>query len=79
MSNIGPVFRAKRVHVLSASFNFYALAHFWRFYCQVAPLYLLMVTVFPFLIYYMLVLLIDPHKQLVFASGKDPALSYSVI
>jgi hypothetical protein len=31
----------------------------------------------PFLIYYMLVLLIDLHKQLLFASGKDPAQSFS--
>ena len=26
----------------------------------------------PFLSYYMLVLLIDPHKQLLFAAGKTP-------
>ena len=30
----------------------------------------------PFLCYYMLVLLIDLHKQLLLAAGKDPALSF---
>ena len=33
----------------------------------------------PFLSYYMLVLLIDLHKQLRFAAGKDPARSFSDI
>ena len=33
----------------------------------------------PFLIYYMLVLLIDLHKQLLFATGKDPTLYFSDI
>ena len=33
----------------------------------------------PFLIYYMLVLLTDLHMQLLFASGKDPARSFSDI
>ena len=32
--------------------------------------------VVPFLIYYMLVLLIDLNKQLLFASGKHPARSF---
>ena len=33
----------------------------------------------PFWSYYMLVLFIDLHKQLLFASGKDPAQSFSDI
>ena len=43
--------------------------------------FFLMVTVFPFLSYYrpMLALLIDLHKQLPFAAGKDPARSFSDI
>ena len=32
-----------------------------------------------FLSYYMLVILIDLHKQLLFAAGKDPAQSFSGI
>ena len=33
----------------------------------------------PFLSYYMLVLLIDLHKQLLFAARKDPSQSFSDI
>ena len=33
----------------------------------------------PFVSYYMLVILIDLHKQLLFAAGKDPARSFSDI
>ena len=42
-----------------------------RFLCKTTSLFLLMVMVFP-LSCYMLVLLIDPHKQLLFAPGKIP-------
>ena len=33
----------------------------------------------PFLSYYILVLLIDLHKQLLFPAGKDPVRSFSDI